>query len=59
MLALQSGARRAAAMWRGGSDDPGGGLPQTVIERLLMEIEQRSTLLRNHGIEIRFDRCKM
>ncbi len=34
-------------------------LPQTVIEGLLMEIEERSALLRSHGIEVRVDRCKI
>lgn len=34
-------------------------LPQTVIEGLLMEIEERSALLRRHGIEVRVDRCKI
>lgn len=34
-------------------------LPQTVIEGLLMEIEERSALLRSHGIEIRVDGCKI
>ena len=34
-------------------------LPQTVIESLLMEIEERSALLRSHGIEIRVDGCKI
>jgi hypothetical protein len=34
-------------------------LPQTVIEGLLMEIEESATLLRSHGIEIRVDRCKI
>lgn len=34
-------------------------LPQTVIEGLLMEIEERSALLQSHGIEIRVDGCKI
>lgn len=34
-------------------------LPKTVIEGLLMEIEQRRTLLRSHGIEVRVDWCKI
>lgn len=34
-------------------------LPQTVIEGLLMEIEQRSALLRSHGFEVRIDGCKI
>jgi hypothetical protein len=34
-------------------------LPQTVIEGLLMEIEERSALLRSHGIKVRVDRCKI
>jgi hypothetical protein len=34
-------------------------LPQTVIEGLLREIEERSTLLRGHGIEVRVDGCKI
>lgn len=34
-------------------------LPQTVIEGLLAEIEERSALLRSHGIEIRVDGCKI
>jgi hypothetical protein len=34
-------------------------LPQTVIEGLLLEIEERSALLRSYGIEIRVDRCKI
>lgn len=34
-------------------------LPQTVIEGLLKEIEERSALLRSHGIEIRAERCKI
>ena len=34
-------------------------LPQTVIESLLMEIEQRSALLRSHGIEVSVGRCKI
>lgn len=34
-------------------------LPQTVIEGLLMEIEERSALLRSHGIEVRVDGCKI
>lgn len=34
-------------------------LPQTVIEGLLTEIEERSALLRSHGIEVRVDRCKI
>lgn len=34
-------------------------LAQTVIEGLLMEIEERGALLRRHGIEVRVDRCKI
>ncbi len=34
-------------------------LAETVIERLLMEIEKRGALLRSHGIEVRVDRCKI
>jgi hypothetical protein len=34
-------------------------LPQTVIEGLMMEIEQRSALLRSHGIEVSVDGCKI
>ena len=34
-------------------------LPQTVIEGLLMEIEQRSALLRSHGIEVSVNGCKI
>lgn len=34
-------------------------LPQTVIEGLVMEIEQRRALLRSHGIEVRLDGCKI
>lgn len=34
-------------------------LPQTVIEGLLIEIEQRSALLRNHGTEVHVERCKI
>lgn len=34
-------------------------LPQTVIEGLLTEIEERSALLRSHGIEVRVNRCKI
>lgn len=34
-------------------------LPQTVSEGLLMEIEQRSALLRSHGIEVSVDRYKI
>ena len=34
-------------------------LPQTVIEGLLAEIEQRSVLLRSHGIEVHVERCKI
>lgn len=34
-------------------------LPQTVIEGLLMDIEERTALLRSHGIEVRVDRCKI
>lgn len=34
-------------------------LPQTVIEGLLMEIEQRSALLRSCGIEVSIDECKI
>ncbi len=34
-------------------------LPQTVIEGLLREIEERSALLRGHGIEVRVDGCKI
>lgn len=34
-------------------------LAETVIEGLLKEIEERSALLRRHGIEVRVDRCKI
>ncbi len=34
-------------------------LAETVIEGLLMEIEERGALLRSHGIEVRVDRCKI
>lgn len=34
-------------------------LPQTVIEGLLTEIEQRSALLRSHGIEVSIGGCKI
>lgn len=34
-------------------------LPQTVIEGLLMEIEERSAMLRSHGIEMSVERCKI
>lgn len=34
-------------------------LAQTVIEGLLIEIEERGALLRSHGIEVRVDRCKI
>jgi hypothetical protein len=34
-------------------------LPQTVVEGLLMEIEERGALLRRHGIEVQVDRCKI
>lgn len=34
-------------------------LAETVIEDLLVEIEERSALLRSHGIEIRVGRCKI
>jgi hypothetical protein len=34
-------------------------LPQTVIESLLMEIEQRRALLCSHGIEVSVQRCKI
>jgi Transposase DDE domain len=34
-------------------------LAETVIEGLLMEIEERDALLRSHGIEVRVDRCKI
>lgn len=34
-------------------------LPWTAIEGLLMEIEERSTLLRDHGIEVSVDGCKI
>ncbi len=34
-------------------------LAETVIEGLLMEIEERGALLRRHGIEVRVDRCKI
>lgn len=34
-------------------------LPQTVIEGLVREIEQRRALLRSHGIEVRLDGCKI
>jgi hypothetical protein len=34
-------------------------LPQTVIEGLLTEIEQRSALLRSHGIEVSVNGCKI
>jgi hypothetical protein len=33
-------------------------LGETVIEGLLMEIEERGALLRSQGIEVRVDRCK-
>jgi Transposase DDE domain len=34
-------------------------LAETVIEDLLMEIEEQDALLRRHGIEVRVDRCKI
>lgn len=34
-------------------------LPQTVIEDLLMQIEERGALLRSHGIEVRVNGCKI
>jgi hypothetical protein len=34
-------------------------LAETVIEELLMEIEERGALLRSHGIEVRVDGCKI
>jgi hypothetical protein len=34
-------------------------LGETVIEGLLMEIEERGALLRSQGIEVRVDRCKI
>jgi Transposase DDE domain len=34
-------------------------LAETVIEGLLIEIEERGALLRSHGIEVRVDRCKI
>ena len=34
-------------------------LAETVIERVLMEIEERGALLRSYGIEVRVDRCKI
>ena len=34
-------------------------LAETVIEGLLREIEERGTLLRSHGIEVRVNRCKI
>jgi hypothetical protein len=34
-------------------------LAETVIEDLLVEIEERGALLRSHGIEVRVDRCKI
>lgn len=34
-------------------------LAETVIEGLLMEIEERGALLRRHGINVRVDRCKI
>ena len=34
-------------------------LAETVIEELLMEIEERGYLLRSHGIEVRVDGCKI
>ena len=34
-------------------------LAETVIEGLLMEIEERDALLRSHGIEVRVDGCKI
>jgi len=34
-------------------------LAETVIEDLLVEIEERDALLRSHGIEIRVGRCKI
>jgi hypothetical protein len=34
-------------------------LAETVIEDLLVEIEERGALLRSHGIEIRVGKCKM
>lgn len=34
-------------------------LAETIVEGLLMEIEERGALLRSHGIEVRVDRCKI
>ena len=34
-------------------------LPRTVIEGLLMEIEERGALLRSHGIDVRVNGCKI
>jgi hypothetical protein len=34
-------------------------LAQTVIEGLLMEIEERGALLRSHSIEVRVNECKI
>jgi hypothetical protein len=34
-------------------------LAETVIEGLVMEIEERDALLRSYGIEVRVDRCKI
>jgi hypothetical protein len=34
-------------------------LPQTVIEDLLREIEQRSALLRSYGVEVSVNGCKI
>lgn len=34
-------------------------LPRTVIESLLMEIEERGALLRSHGIDVRVNGCKI
>jgi hypothetical protein len=33
-------------------------LPRTVIEGLLMEIEERGALLRSHGVDVRVNGCK-
>jgi len=34
-------------------------LAETVIEGLLMEIEERGALLRSHSIEVRVNECKI
>lgn len=34
-------------------------LPLTVIEGLLMEVEERGALLRSHGIDVRVNGCKI